>query len=172
MSVFSMPAPRPAPDAELEQIAQLAVSLSGRLARFHLNDIASVIAEVLEEIAVATAADRCELVEFTTSGSVLWTYMPVNCTHRVEAVSPTLRADHWLVERLVRGESVVITRPDDLPRDAMMVIDLDPRAALSWANQATVLPLSRRYAEAEAIQRRALELRPWHGPALLELALM
>ena len=66
-SVFSMPVPCIAPDAELEQVAQLAVSLSGRLARLHLHDITSAISEVLEQIAAAMGVDRCELLEFTVS---------------------------------------------------------------------------------------------------------
>jgi adenylate cyclase len=67
---------------------------------------------------------------------------------------------------------LTLARLDEALVHAKRVVDLDPRAALSWVNQGTVLRLSRRYAEAEASQRRALELRPGHGAALRELGLL
>jgi formate hydrogenlyase transcriptional activator len=105
-------------ESELEQIGHFAVTLSGRLARIHHNDLASSIAEALQEIAVATGADGCQLIEFTPSGSVAKTHTPIGCASANGEPPAARLQEHWLVERLARGESVVVSRLEDLPRDA------------------------------------------------------
>ena len=80
MSVVSMPAARIAPESELEQIVQLAVTLSGRMARLHLDNIGAAIAEALGQIARATRVDGCQLLEFTESGSVARTHLAAGTT--------------------------------------------------------------------------------------------
>jgi len=72
---------RPAQESELEQITQLAVTLSGRVTRNQPDDMHPAIAEVLEQIAMAVHMDRCQLIEFTASGAVARAHVPsTRCT--------------------------------------------------------------------------------------------
>ena len=57
MSVVSLSSSRTFPESELQQIAQLAVAVSGRLAQ-DLENIAPAIAEALEQVAAATRVGR------------------------------------------------------------------------------------------------------------------
>jgi formate hydrogenlyase transcriptional activator len=118
MSVVSMPAARIAPESELEQIVQLAVTLSGRMARLHLDNIGAAIAEALGQIARATRVDGCGLLEFTASGSVARVHLSGGCPGAGDAGASTPFQEAWLVDRLSRGETVSISRPDELPDDA------------------------------------------------------
>jgi len=120
MSLLSTSPSYPAPDAELEQVVQIAVSVSGRLARIHLHHMPSAVAEVLQQIAAATHADGCELLEFTPSGTPVRAGLPFSCARYASAAPPAPMLADWLVERLARGESLVIARPEDIPCDAMM----------------------------------------------------
>ena len=118
MSVVSMPAARIAPESELEQIVQLAVTLSGRMARLHLDNIGAAIAEALGQIARATRVDGCALLEFTASGSVARMHLPAGCPDAGDGEASAPIQEAWLVGRLSRGETVSISRPDELPDDA------------------------------------------------------
>jgi formate hydrogenlyase transcriptional activator len=117
MSVVSMPAARIAPESEFEQIVQLAVTLSGRMARLHVENIGAAIAEALGQIARATRVDGCQLVEFTDSGSVARTHLPAGSGAGDVGTSAPLQ-EAWLISRLSRGESVSISRPEEFPHDA------------------------------------------------------
>jgi len=125
MSVVSMPAARIAPESELEQIVQLAVTLSGRMARLHLDDIGAAIAEALRQIAWATRVDGCQLLEFSASGSVARTHLPAGSDG---AAHPPFQ-EAWLVARLSRGEAVAISRPEERPHDATATHDSPRRQA-------------------------------------------
>jgi len=105
-------------ESELETIGHFAVTLSGRLARVHRNELAASIAEALQEIAGATGVDGCQLIEFTPAGSVAKTYVPA-CSATAAGEPPVRPQEHWLLERLARGESVVVARLEDLPHDAI-----------------------------------------------------
>ena len=59
MAVLHMPTSRSSPEAELEHITQLAVTLSGQLTRVYFDDIAPAIAEALQRVAAATHVDQC-----------------------------------------------------------------------------------------------------------------
>ena len=119
MSVVSMSSSRSLPEPELEQVVQLAVTFSRRLARAHLEDIAPAIAETLEQVAAATRVDTCRLVEFTESGAVARVHLPPSTANAADVQSQTPAPEPWLVERLARGELVAISRPDELPREAI-----------------------------------------------------
>jgi hypothetical protein len=117
MPVVKMQA-RSAPDAELEQVVQLAVSLSGRLTRLQLDDIPAAIAEALDQLAAATHVDGCRLLEFTAAGSVARLHVPLSCTRQAEATPQASVPEEWLFARLARGEGVRISGSDELPREA------------------------------------------------------
>ena len=106
------------PERQLEDVAQLAVTLSGRLARMRPDGIAQVIAETLEQVAAEACADKCQLVEFSGNGAVAHVYGSATA----DAARGQGRAsviDEWLIERLGRGELVTISRPEELPVEAM-----------------------------------------------------
>src|SRR4051794_15684956 len=74
MSVVNISSSRTLPDMEIEQVAQLAVSVSGRLNRAHHREVAPAIADAVEQIAAVTHAGSCALIEFTASGPVVRTH--------------------------------------------------------------------------------------------------
>jgi hypothetical protein len=113
-----MSSSRGLPEADPEQLAQLAVTLSRRLARVLLEDMGPTIAEALSQIAAAIRVDRCQLLELAESGSVTRAHVPTGTATAPEGQDQTL-AEAWLVERLVRNELVDISRPDELPREAI-----------------------------------------------------
>jgi len=117
MSVLSMPSPRSS-EAEFEQITQLAVSLSAQLTRVHTHELEFAIAAALQQVAVATGLDTCQLIEFSETGTVASTHAP---TRTAAANDPDRSAlpDEWLLTRLARGEVVAVSAPEDLPREAM-----------------------------------------------------
>jgi transcriptional regulator with GAF, ATPase, and Fis domain len=119
MSVVSL-SPRSFSDTELESIVQLAVTLSGRLARVHLEDIPPAIAETLDQVAATTRVETCQLIEFTESGAVARAYLPASTRNEVDAQTPTADLEPWFVERLARGEVVAISRSEDPPREAII----------------------------------------------------
>jgi transcriptional regulator with GAF, ATPase, and Fis domain len=120
MTVISMPASHAAPELELEDIVQLAVTLSGRLTRVHVDDIGAVIADALEQIAAATHVDACALLEFSASGAVAHTHRAIS-----GAATSGAHAERWLAERLARGEAVAIARPEDAPPELDAARDRD-----------------------------------------------
>jgi formate hydrogenlyase transcriptional activator len=117
MSVVSISALRSTPENELAQFEELAVTLSARLTRLRVADIAPGIASALNQIAQAMCVDSCRLFEFTDSGTLARVHVP-GPERQAEAPN-RLSSDGWLVERLVRGELVVISRPEEFPRDAL-----------------------------------------------------
>jgi formate hydrogenlyase transcriptional activator len=111
-----MSSSRSLPENELEHITQLAVTLSGQLARVHGDDITQAIAEALQRVAVETCVDVCQLIEFSELGAVARTHVPTRAT-TADDRQRTPVSEGWLVERLARGEVVAISRPEDLPQD-------------------------------------------------------
>ena len=123
MTVINMPSSLAAPELELEDIVQLAVTLSGRLTRVHVDDIGAVIADALEQIAAATHVDACALLEFSASGAVAHTHRALS-----GATTSTVHAERWLAERLARGEAVAIARPEEAPPELEAARQRDTRA--------------------------------------------
>src|SRR5580765_2573168 len=123
MTVLSMPSSRPMPETELECITQLAVTLSGQLTRVHFDDIPAAIAEALQRVAEATRLDTCMLLEFSELGTVTRVNVPTGTATTDDGGHATPLPEEWLIARLARGELVTISRPEDLPREAMALPD-------------------------------------------------
>ena len=117
MPVLSMSSSRVVPEADLDELAQLAMRFSRRLTRVHLEEIGPAIAEALNQIAAATGVDACRLVELTESGSVAHVHSPTSDASEGQQQRPV--SEGWLIERLARGELVAISRPEELPREAI-----------------------------------------------------
>jgi formate hydrogenlyase transcriptional activator len=116
MSVLNMSSSRTLPEADLEQLAQLAVALSRRLTRVLPEDMAPAIAGALAQIAAAIHPDTCQLLEFGESGGVTRIHaLPGGPDGAAQA------PEAWLVERLARGEVVDISRPDGHSRSILAV---------------------------------------------------
>jgi formate hydrogenlyase transcriptional activator len=118
MPVVNMSSPRNLPDPDLEQLSQLAVTLSRQLGRGLLEDMAPAIAQALTQVAAALRVDGCRLLEFAESGSVTRAHVPFGIVAAPAGTNQTPVAEGWLVDRLTRGEIVDISRPDELPRGA------------------------------------------------------
>jgi formate hydrogenlyase transcriptional activator len=118
MSVVNISASRNVPETDYDPLSQLAASLSGRLTRVPFDDMPGALAQALAEIAAAIRVENCRLLEFTGSATVGrihsagGTVRPPACAHHA-------LAEDWLVERLLRGELVSISRPEELPREAV-----------------------------------------------------
>jgi transcriptional regulator with GAF, ATPase, and Fis domain len=115
---------RPSTETELEQLTQIAVNLSGQLTRVHFDDVTHAIAEALERVAAEMHVECCQLIEFSERGTITRAHVP---THAVQRGLQPARDDghsmptpeEWLVTRLVRGEVVAISRPEELPTEAV-----------------------------------------------------
>jgi hypothetical protein len=121
MSVLSLSSSRPLPDAELELITQLAVTLSTQMTRVHFEELEPAIAAALRLVAEATRVEACQLIEFTELGTPQRAHVPTRRPSTNDAQAETPVPDDWVIERLARGELVVISRPEELPREAMAV---------------------------------------------------
>ena len=116
MSVLPMSVSRPPSESELEDITQLAVTLSGHLTRVPVDHIAEAIGEALDRVAAAVRVDDCQFVEFAEPGEVARTFLAARFARSGHAL-PAPEA--WLVGRLARGEVVSISSPEDLPPEAL-----------------------------------------------------
>ena len=118
MSVVSMPSRRTLPDPELDHVGQLAVSLSGQFNRIHHLEIAVAISDALAQLAEATKVEACQLIEFDESGVVTRVHVPSATAGSSYGANQTPALSDGLIERLSRGEQVVVSRQDELPQDA------------------------------------------------------
>src|SRR4029453_6994371 len=118
MSVVNISSPRNLPEADHEPLGHLAVSLSRRLTRVGLDDLVVSIADGLQEIAAAIRAEGCRLFEFAESATVARVHVPSGAQPS-HSLPFALDTEAWLVERLWRGELVAISRPEELPREAI-----------------------------------------------------
>jgi len=119
MSILNISSSRALPESELESITQLAVTLSGQLARVDFNEIPEATAEALQGVAQAMRVDTCQLIEFSESGTVSRSFVPRGTAKGEDGQHLTPPLEDWLVERLARGELAVISRTEDLPREAI-----------------------------------------------------
>ena len=118
VSISSLPKDR---EAELEQVAELAVSLSGRLTRLRVNEIGPAIAAALKQIAEVIGVDSCRLMQFTDGSPAREPLPGGGELHTEERIDDSV--DGWLIERLGRGDIVAISRPEDLPVHARAARD-------------------------------------------------
>ena len=119
MSVINMPSPRSLQGADVEQVGRLAVTLSRQFARRHHVDIGVAFTHALTQLATATRVEVCQLIEFAESGEVTRVYLPSADANVTDESTPTSPPEAWLVQRLSRGELVLVSRSDDLPPDAV-----------------------------------------------------
>jgi formate hydrogenlyase transcriptional activator len=117
MSVLNLSSSRVRPEAELERITQLAVTLSAQLTRVDFDGLDPVIAGVLTQVATTTRVQICQLVEFSDSGSVARVHLPTGIANTADGQHQIPAPDEWLLERLTTGEPVVVSRPDDVPHE-------------------------------------------------------
>ena len=118
MSIIKMPV-HTFPEPEVDQLQRLAVALSGRFRGILQPDLGFAIAQALDQIAQVIFAGSVRVIEFTESGAVGQTHFPTTRVTLSDGLSQTPESEGWLVDRLLRGEVVVISRPDDLPSVAM-----------------------------------------------------
>ncbi len=102
------------PEADTEQVMQLTVQLSGMLAQADSDAIDGAIAQALEQLAVAISVERCQLIEFAPTGGVARTHGPSGAVGCGTSQAP----ERWLVERLSRGELVIVGGSDDHSAEA------------------------------------------------------
>src|SRR6185295_18175315 len=107
MSVVNISSARTS-ESEIERVVGLALDLSGRFTRVQSEKMDDAIAEALEQIATATSAEICELVEFTEGGMVARRHYPANIVNASNAETGMSLEDDWLVDRLARGQQVTI----------------------------------------------------------------
>ena len=117
MSVVNIASSATLLKSDQDRLAQLAASMSRRLTRAPLNELASAIVEALAEIGAVTRVDRCRLLEFAESGAVARVYSATGTAKAAPGASP--ESEDWVVDRLWRGELVSISREQDLPREAI-----------------------------------------------------
>jgi transcriptional regulator with GAF, ATPase, and Fis domain len=117
MSVLSISS-HLAPDANLDQLTQLAVTLSAHLARVPVDDIGPAIEDALERVAEATHVEHCRLFEFSDCGAARRAHCPRSRAATADASAPAPSLDGWVAVRLARGELVAVSGPDDLPVEA------------------------------------------------------
>jgi transcriptional regulator with GAF, ATPase, and Fis domain len=117
MNVVNMPSSRFRSEAEVGEIARLAVTLSGRLTTMNADEIVSAIGPALDEVNAALHAGACRLVEFTAGGGVAQVF--VQAAVEAAELAGAQALDAWVIERLGRGEIVAVSHPDDLGTDAI-----------------------------------------------------
>ncbi len=101
------------PETELDNVVRLAVTLSGKLTRIHVEEIAPAIADALEQVAMATHADGCQLIEFNESGSVARLHFPTRHADGADGESQLPVLEEWIIARLARGETVTTSRREE-----------------------------------------------------------
>ena len=131
MSVLRMSSTLTSPEMELEHITQLAVTLSGQLTRVYFDDIAPTIAEALQRVAAATHVDQCQLIEFSALGTVARAHLPTRTMNTVDGQDEVSAPEEWLSTRLARGEIVAVSRPEELPAQAVTAREQAHRSVFS-----------------------------------------
>ena len=76
MSVLNMSSSRVRPEAELERITQLAVTLSGQLTRVDFDGLDPAIAGALQQVAAATCVETVSSSSSPSLGSVARVHLP------------------------------------------------------------------------------------------------
>ena len=119
MSVITIPASRTTTDSEMKDIGRLAAELRAHFAAVQPEDVNLAIAEALGAVSVALGVESCRLIEFTDNGTVARVHAPAGTSTTVIGRHRPPAPDDWLVTRLSRGQIVVISRPEELPTEAV-----------------------------------------------------
>ena len=162
MSVLNLSS-REQPEAELERITELAVTLLGVLTRLHTDEPEVAIAAALQHITQTTHVEVCELVEFSELGGVERTHFP---TGRATAHSPEHQPAGFLA-RLARGELVVVSGREDLLADTNAV-----RAQTGVRSMLGVPALVAGRVVCALVLQDSRVLRPWPQPLIERLQLV
>lgn len=110
-----------------EPLDRLAADLAARMSRLPLDDMTAVIADALRRVAAAASVGICRLIEFNDQGDVAGEH-GMSAGDALEAEGPVVQSGSWLIERMIRGELVVISKPCDLPPDAIAAQERAERA--------------------------------------------
>ena len=100
-----------------EHLAQLALTLSRQLTRVTFDGLAPAIGASLDQVVSAIGAERCRLLEFSDAGAVSHTHAASGGA--MARITHDAATESWLIDLAGRGEVVAITRPDELPSDAI-----------------------------------------------------
>ena len=138
MAVTNFSMPRTQTDPTLEGLVHLVVTLSGRLTRLQLEDIPLAMSLALAQIAEAVGVESCQLVEFSDLQAAANVHVQPGPGAPSEDAGWAGR-ESWLIDRLLRGERVVISRPDELPHEA---IALRQRALRAGSCSIVAVPAS------------------------------
>jgi transcriptional regulator with GAF, ATPase, and Fis domain len=101
-----MPSIVPMSETETDPIVRLVVALSARLTRARDQEVVPAIVEALDEIAEATKADSCQLIEFSSSGIVAEIYRSARHGDAPVSADEGAGLDEWITDRLAGGETV------------------------------------------------------------------
>jgi transcriptional regulator with GAF, ATPase, and Fis domain len=118
MTAISFSSARTRPESTPERVIHLVVALSGRLTRLQFEDIPLAMSEALAQIAEAMSVEACQLIEFAETGTVAQVHVPATAPDATDEQTGWAVRERWLIDRLVRGELVNISRPDELPHEA------------------------------------------------------
>jgi formate hydrogenlyase transcriptional activator len=161
MSVTAISTSRTNPEIALQEFERLTVTLSGRLTRLALEEITPAIVSALEQVGRVMGVGCCRLIEFADGGGVAREYPPVGADGAPTPQNRPSPIAEWLLDRLMRGELVTVSRVEDLPYDAVAAREQVRRTGLgavlgmpgSVAGQVVCallidgLPISRRWSQ-------------------------
>ena len=169
MAVTSFSSGRAQTEPALEGLVHLVVTLSGRLTRLQLEDIPLAMSLALTQIAEAVGVDTCQLVEFSEDGEAANVHVQPGPDAVDEEAGWAVR-ESWLMDRLMRGERVIVSRPDELPHEA---IELRQRAFRAGSCSIVAVPAS---VAGQVVCALVLEgvnpARRWPEPLMEQLQLL
>jgi len=158
-----MPSTRTTSEPEIEQLERLCQDLSAQLPVVQPEDVNLAVAEALRMIGTAIRIDNCRLIEFDEAGTVARMHqtsgiLTTGGYPRVPAV------EDWVLARLLHGERVVISTPDELPVEAVTMRER-ARRTLAWSMLALPAPASTSPICALTIETAAVSKR-WSEPLI------
>ena len=97
--------------------AKLFASLSMRLTCATVDRLPAAITDTLTDVAAATRVESCRLIEFAEAPASPTVYYAAGTARSSKGIAED---EDWLVEQLGRGELVAASRPEELPRAALL----------------------------------------------------
>jgi formate hydrogenlyase transcriptional activator len=104
---------------ESVRIRRLSADLFRELSDLPRAEVEQAVARALADVESATASDKCRLLEFDGAGRVAYVHGTTVTATTEEGWNGHRVSEEWLVRRLARGQRVSISRPDELPPDAV-----------------------------------------------------
>ena len=96
----------------------LIAAVSRRLTCVAVDGLGAAIAETLADIAAATRVESCRLIELLEAPTLPRIYQAAGATRPPQSYQR--EAEDWLIERMRQGELVAASRPEELPRSAIV----------------------------------------------------